>query len=362
MAKLNYLSNGKSVTDQVVCFQTSRDDDDYLPIKLYYEDFKDIWFKQLSDYLDRPTFESDFDFKLCRAVDTFNEEEARKYARNNGWSFVGMFNRWFYRILTNWKSNVKTSSFRIKKRPAIICPVCGRSVGKIDEKHLQHYKTMSDLPKYMTYKGRIYQVASAPGEQIVTYGKYKRLKLEILNSGKAKEFADEKEVVKYPWGNKVVCPFTKKLVPALTEEYIKSLPNQYSRYAQPFSWFEFIEEYPSALIQSEIYSLDFISDPEEGPFADHVDKDMKSPHQQEMSTLDQIRSQKVRMRFDDIFSSIDEHVDDECNREILKLIAVGYSSEDIADSLNLQKSEVRKRIRYVRDSARDLEKVLMELV
>lgn len=366
MSKLHYCDNGQTVTDQVVVYQKSRLNDDYLPVQRYYDEYKEVWFKQLSDYMDKGTFNSEFDFKLVRAVESFDLEEAVRLAKKYKWAMLGMFNRWFYRILSNWKSNVKTSSFRVKKRPTITCPVCGREVGRIDAFHLQHYRTTKDLPKFFAYEGQIYSTHVKPLAQVTTYGKYSRKKLRELNEGKTKKYSDEKKKIEWPWetdGNPaVICPLTKKILVQISDEHIMSLPDRLSRYASPTSWEDFIETYPNCLIQSEIYSLDRPVDDDNLHLREQVSVDCRLSNDRVELDIEQIRDNKVTSKYESVFGTIDQHVDNTTDREILKLIAVGYSLEDIADSLEIEKSEIRKRVRGVRDVSEELENSLRGLV
>ena len=97
MSKLHWCSNGNSVTEQVVKYQKSQSNDDFVPISEYYNDYKEVWYQQIEDYLDRDDFDAEFNFKLLRAVDSFNNDKAQELASKNNWSHVGSFNRWFYR-------------------------------------------------------------------------------------------------------------------------------------------------------------------------------------------------------------------------------------------------------------------------
>ena len=257
MAKLHHCADGTPITEKVLMYQKNLLGDDYLPIYRYYDNFKDKWYLELQDFLDRSTFDAEFDFKLCRAIQSFDEEQARILCEKYKWSFLGAFNRWFYAVLRNWKSNVKTSAFRQKKRPSVQCPVCGRHVPRIDEAHLAHIKTKSDLPKAFSWKGNIYSVVTTPDSYATCWGKYTHKKLTKINSGDFKGM--EKERVSWPWYTKEgthgkVCPFTKKIIPNLSNDYIAGLPKRHNRYAQIMSWQEFVEEFPHPiLIQAEIY-------------------------------------------------------------------------------------------------------------
>jgi hypothetical protein len=227
MAKLHYCDDGMPVTEKVLHYKSSHSNEDYLHVHKYYNNFKDRWYLELQDYLDRPTFEAEFDFKLCRAIESFDEGQARTLCEKYKWSFLGAFNRWFYAVLRNWKSNVKTSAFRQKKRPSVQCPICGRYVPRIDEIHLAHFKSKSDLPKAFLWKGIIYGVMSFPDAFAVSWGKYSKQKLEEINAAETKPY--KRELVEWFWYMKdgtrgVMCPFTKKIVSEIDADYIKTLP------------------------------------------------------------------------------------------------------------------------------------------
>jgi len=114
MPKKHYCVNGISVPEQVLKFQSTRLSDDYLMVQLYYDSYKDTWYKAVSKYLDRPTFDAEFDFRLIRAVETFNAGIASDISKSKGWSDIGQFNRWFWTCLSNWTKNVISSSYRLK--------------------------------------------------------------------------------------------------------------------------------------------------------------------------------------------------------------------------------------------------------
>jgi len=361
MSKVNYCLNGRPVTEQVVLYRDSRQSEDFLPILFYYENYKDVWFAQLSGFMDRMTFESDFDFKLVHAINTFNPEHAEQNAIAKGLSRLGNFNRWFYKILTNWKSNVKTSSFRMKKRPPVTCPACGRRVGRIDENHLQHWKGKSDLPRFMFWKGMIYDVVTKPSVYAVTWGAKTAAKWRDMQAGKAKEHADEKRRVRWPWrlsdGSRgVLCPFTKRVVAEINEAHLRSLADKFSRYAEPLSWEEFVMRHPAALIQSEPYSLDHVVRDEEsflsGMIAD------KRPENEDLD-YDEIKNGRVTVKYEYTFRTIEQCINDEFDQNILKMIASGYGVDDIAETLEVDKKDVRRRIRAIRD-CKELEQLLRE--
>lgn len=362
--KLHYCINGISVTDQVLLYQASKTGDNYIPIKEYYDNFKEPWYKQLSDYMDRSGFDSEFNYKLCRAVDSFDYETAQEIASKYGWSTLGMFNRYFYSILSHWKSNVKTSSYRIKKRPPVQCPVCHRYVSRIDAEHLQHYKTTSDLPRVVVWHDNIYEVCCLSKMYIYTWGKKTNRKLNDLLDRKTSDYKSERHRVRWPWfcrdGDRgVLCPFTKKIIPQITNDYLRSLPAELSRYAPVYTWEQFIEKYPMSLIQAEVYSLDFLeshSSDDEGFLRDHVAATMDG---EAVMDYEKINNNDFGYKYESVFQVIDEYIKDKVDQDVLKLIAIGYSNEDIADTLDIEKKEVKWRIRGIKDSHPELQQKLL---
>ncbi len=366
MSKLHYCLNGRSVTEQVVLYQKTRESDDYLPIQLYYDNYKDHWYAQLKDYLDRVTFDADFDYKLSVAVASFKESTASSLQKKKGYGKVGAFNGLFYKILSNWKSNVKTSSFRVKRRPAIQCPICGRFVSRITMEHLQHFKTISDLPKFVVWNGDIYETYATPRVYAVTWGEKTNAKWNALQSKDVKTFADDKRRVRWPWklsnGEKgVLCPFTKKVVPTIDDRYIHSLPDKYSRYAEKTSWESFLENYPNAHIQSEIFDLQKpMSHGDDGEIQDHISVDYRIGNPVETLDFESIQVGDVPTIYENVFHIIEGCVSDGVDRNILKLMASGYTVDDVADTLELDKKDIRSRIRAVKSN--DLEILLRETV
>lgn len=355
MSKLHYCLNGTSVTDQVLKFQKSNNSLDYDQVKKYYDEYKEHWYSQISDYMDRTTFDSEFDFKLCRAVESFKIETADSIAASKGYTRLGAFNGWFYKILSNWKSNVKTSTFRLKKRPPVQCPVCGRYVTRIDSEHLEHFRSISDLPKYFVHDNEIFETSAVPRMNAISWGEKTQAKWRDLQRARIKDYTSEKKRVSWPWylpnGKKgVMCPFTKNIIPAITIEYLRGLANSYSRYAEPMSWEVFVEKYPSSLIQSEIYSLDQSMKEDGGKKM--VLRDRISKHISQSGGFDytQMCDGKIPAEFEHVFFTIEKMVSNAIDRDILKLIAVGYSIEDISDTLGIDRKEVRRRMRLVRDS------------
>lgn len=368
MSKLHFCLNGKCVTEQVLQYQESHDTADYLPIQLYYDNYKEHWYKQIEDYMDRATFNAEFDYKLVRAVDSFREETAKRIAKQKGYGSLAAFNGWFYKILLNWKSNVKTASFRLKKRPAIQCPICGRFVGRIDQNHLQHYKSVSDLPKYFVYKGYIYETSALPKIYAVTWGVKTVKKWRELQKGKTKDFSYEKRRVRWPWRMKngtrgVCCPYTRKVIECITDIYIKSLPDKFNRYALPMKWEDFTEQYPSTFIQSETYSLDRPTNASRGSdevyLRDHIAKDTKLNQPGPGLNYEMICMNNIPIEFEYAFRVIEKMIDSEIDQRILKLIAAGYVLDDVASTLEMERKEVRRRVKTVREN-KELELVLLE--
>lgn len=363
MSKPNYCDNGKPVTDQVILFQQSRKSDDFTHILEYYDNFKDVWFLQLKDYMDRDSFDSEFDFRLFKAVDSFNCNEAQKNANKKGLDYLGNFNRWFYKILTNWKSNVKTSAYRMKKCPSVTCPVCGRKVGRITATHLQHFKTVSDLPKFMTWSGEIYEVFARPRVYAICWGKRTNQKFNDLLTGKTKIYMDEKKRVKWPWRTSdgqmgVLCPFTKKIVKEITDEHLQGLPDKYNRYTTPVSWEDFLESHPKSLIQSEIYSLDVSKkDSSDVSMKDKIISNTRVGHsgvfEVGFGNSDTIEH---------VFSIINKHISDKRDIKILECLASGFEIDEIAEMASCDKKEIRKRIKSIRDCHTDLKYILSSQV
>ena len=365
MARLHHCSNGNSVTDQVLIYQKSQSSDDYLEIKKYYDNYKELWFGQLHDYMDRITFESEYDYKLCKAVRSFDMKRASNLANTNNWTYLGMFNRWFYRILSNWKSNAKTSSFRLKKRSPVQCPICGRFVGRITEEHLQHYKSLRDLPSVLVWEGDIYEVCTTAKRYVYTWGSKTSKKIRLLLNNEYKPMIEFKKRVRWRWYDEneqkgVLCPFVNKVMKEITNEYLLSLPDKYNRYAPPTSWFEFSEKYPSSLIQSEIYSLDHMGNlDEETCLKDHISKTRRTGEALPLMDYEMIVQDKITTDYEYIFRLINKHITDETSRMVLKLISADYTLDDIGETLCLSRKDIKTRIKQVKADM-DLETKLKE--
>ena len=371
MSKLNVCSNGISVTDQVVRFKETRSNDDYIPIQEYYDDFKAFWFNRINEINDWETFEDDFNYKLFRAVDAFDHVYALSLARSRGWSLGGMFNRFFYAILSNWRANVKATSFRPKRRPVIQCPICDRMVTRIDIYHLQHYKTVKDLPKYMCYGNKIYEVPKKVSEQVVCWGDYTTSKWQSLNSDDSEKFLRYRRKVDWPWFDfdnepMVVCPWTGRKVSQIDDNYIKSLPDQYSRYARPYTWEDFLENYPRCLIQSEMYELSFTEGPQDernpAHFSDMLYKDCRIGEKFDVMSAEEVLDGRVRPEYTRLFAIIDTWFDNEDERMVLKLSSVGFNASDIAEHSGINRSQVKRIIKRIRSEYPEFEQKLTEEV
>lgn len=364
MAKLHHCADGTLVTNKVLEYQESRSGDAYIAVHAYYENYKERWYSDLQDYMDRSTFDSEFDFKLYRAVDTFNEVQARKLCAKYHWKFDGAFNRWFYACLRNWRSNVKTSAFRQKKRPSVQCPVCGRYVPRIDEIHLAHVKTKSDLPPVVRWENNIYAVYAIAGPLAVCWGEYSLKKFKDLTNGKTAEHSYEKSRVQWPWftpdGRRgVFCPFTRQIVNQINTDYLLTLPKEQGRYARAISWQDFVEEYPNpVLIQSEIYSLDYHAADDDPSFQESI----ASPERAILMGHEEVARNQVSMEYEHVFYLIESHIEDEIDQKVLKLASVGYSDEDTASALEIPKKEVRQRKASIRNGSDELKRRLLDSV
>ncbi len=362
MSRLNRCQDGIFVTEKVLLFQKNHSDSDFSDILTYYDNFRDRWFNILQAYMDREIFDREFDFKLYKAVISFSGQEASTLCDKYGWNFDGAFNRWFYAILRNWRSNVKTAAFRQKKRPVVQCPVCNRSVSRIDEEHLAHYKTKSELPKAFSWRGQVYSVVTSPGVMAVCWGKYIPAKLKAINSGDTKPYMTTRNKIKWPWFAKdgrrgVVCPFTKNIVHEINAEYIRSLSNKHNRYARPFKWHEFIEEYPyPILIQSEIYSLDYHKADEDLVLRNSIAVSNSS----NLMTHEDLTNGKIAMEYEHVFYLIESYIENKTDQDIMKLACIGYSDDDIASVLDVGKKEIRQRKKDIRLSGSDLLEKLLE--
>jgi hypothetical protein len=355
--------NGVPVTQQVVKYQKTHDNRDYLPIQLYYERYKDKWYNKIKDHIDRVSFDSDYDYRLVKAVDSFSMSKAKLIADKKGYGSLAAFNGWFYSCLSNWSNNIITSSYRMKKRPSVSCPICGRMVTNITEDHLKHYKTIGDLPKFVTWKNKIYEVCPIPKNVITCWGDYAITKMRNLNKGISKPYLNDKHKVLWPWHDsngdpRVICPFTRKMVKQIDDEYIQSLPNEYNRYSEHIEWSSFIEKYPGTLLHADIYSLDHLSSSNDISLADYVSTDLRVDQGNSYMDWQMIRNGVSNTKYDHVFKIIDRYVD-ESDRDIFKLLAIGYTVDDIADTLNIDKKSIKDSMKTAK-SLDEMKQMLIE--
>ena len=364
--KLNTCQNGVGVAEQVLKYQLTKDYADFLPVQLYYNEFKEQWYKSVEDYIDRYTFDADFDYKLLKAINSFNDQTSKNLADENGWSDAGRFNRWLFRILSNWISNIKNYAFKIKSRPPIQCPICGRMVARIDAEHLQHFKANKDIPKHMEWDGQIIEVCKSPKEFLTTWGKSAKIKWDAIHRGCISELREDKEIVDWPFfmedGTRgVLCPFTQHIIHGLTLEYLHELPDRHRCYAPNTEWETFIENFPHTLIQSEMFSLDHVTKGEDVAFRECVMKNCRTPSLLPVMTPEMLKNGRVLPSYSDAFCIIEKNVQDERDREILKLLAIGYGVNDVAEQLDLNRKEIRMRMKLLRNNA-ELENSLVSIM
>lgn len=361
----HYCSDGSPVVDKAIEYKKNRSSKAYLLVREYYDNFRDYWYKKMEAYMDRPSFNNEFDFKLCKALDSFKIDVADEIAAKKGYTRLAAFNGWFYSILAHWQSNVKSAHFRAKKRPPVQCPVCHRWVSRIDQDHLQHIKTLNDLPKFFEYDGTIYETQTAPKSFAISWGEYSESKMNDLFAGQKKIHSSDKMKVKWPFfcsdkRRGVICPFTNKIVPAITNEYIKNeVPKTYNRYSEPISWMDFEERYSKVLIQSEIYSVD---DSNHGDDDDVFTRDnIVGNYIVEEVDHKNVDEYVDCSKYEYAFNVIKKHVDDEVACKILQLVAIGYTVADISDSLDMEKSDIRKKIKSVRENCSGMKMQLLNV-
>ena len=366
MSKLNYCINGNPVTEQVIIYQKSKDSRDYLQIQWYYDNYKEKWYSQLSDYMDRMSFESDFDYKLSIAVGLFKASTAKKLQNKNGYGNLGAFNGLFYKILSNWKSNIKSAAFRVKRRPLIQCPICNRYVVRIDAEHLKHLKKTGDLPRFFVWNGNIYETFCFPQTYAITWGNNTYNKRLALFDKNIKPYLEDRRRVRWPWKTKdgkkgVMCPFTHKIVTQIDNKYIQSLPSKHSKYSESTIWEEFVVKYPFAHIQSEIFDLDkSVGVDENTMLQDSISKDLRVGEKHDVLEYNKIKSGSVPLIYESLFKTIEDCVEGETDRDILKLIASGHSVEDVSYILAINKKDIRCRLRTFKND--ELKQKILELV
>ena len=75
--------------------------------------------------------------------------------------------------------------------------------------------------------------------------------------------------------------------------------------------------------------------------------------------FDDVVSGKTPVIYEYVFHVIDQNIEDDTDKHILKMISAGYSVDDVADSLELSKKDVRTRMRAVKED-KDFECLLKE--
>ena len=352
-------ADGIAIDQKVRSFQIHRGNDDYLMIEQYYDDYKEYWFRKVSDLIEKEEFDCEWCRKLLHALETYQESKAIMICRLRGWAMDKKFNRWFYSALRNWISNIKAQAYRAKQMPGIMCPVCLKEVGKIDERHLQHIKTTKDLPKVFFYQDEVYKTYLKPR---------KRLKKYLCSLNEALQNPRQKgESIEWPWfvGKKpmVVCPFMKVLISELNDQYILTLPHKYKHYAKSMNWFEFQDEHPNFMVHSEIKSLDYQSS---SPSNDqifieriHIDKRIANSNVSYMSIYASLNN--ISMEFEHALKVIETCVQDNQDQKILKYIVSGYEIKDICEVMDLPKKDVKRRMSELSEN-KQLERMLLKVV
>ena len=359
MAK-GICSDGVSVDQKVRSFQLTRNNDDFLLVKQYYDNYKDRWYKQVEGIMDHEEFYSKWCGKLLKSMNNYCEEKAIKLSRSKGWSMNQKFNRWFWRAVFNLVSNIITQHNQLKNYPGIVCPVCFKEVKKIESKHLSHVRTTKDLPKIFQYDGCVYKVMLKPRKEarIYTCGLQEALKNPKCQT----------KGIPWPWkingSPGVVCPFTKKIVEIIDNEYLSKLPRKYRYYAKPYTWFEFQNEFPNSMVRSEIMSLEFSdeSDKKDQAFIDQVlaKKRLKGDFASYTCSYLNLgrRSESSPVEYEHAIKSIEKHVEDKTDKKILKYLMIGYELPDICEELNISRKEIKVRTALLQKN-KSLEKTLL---
>lgn len=345
--KSGFCDDGISIDDKVIEFQKHRRNDDFKSLQKYYSSFQRFWHNKVKDLIDEDEFSLEWDSKLLHSVETYDQDRAIELCKLKGWSLNSKFNRWFYSSLRNMISNIKTSAFRGNKQPLVTCPVCLKEVSKIDDIHLKHIISLSDLPKTFKWGKDVYKTALKP---------YKDATVKTQNGW---------ETVNWPWYLRdgtpaVVCPFTLKLYNYLDRMYIDKLPKKYKHYAVPYTWFDFQEEFPTAIIHSEIHRLD-------------TNCAINSEHQKsDVSTNLRVFSKefaeytcgldglnRMPVDYENTISIIKKYSNNKVDKYILMCLAVGYSLQDICDELEITRKDLQSRILELKNNV-NLKNTLME--
>lgn len=368
---LNICKNGKTVVDQVLRYKLLQDlgsngqllEDAFLPIKEYYDEFKLVWFNQVSKYIDYPTFVSDFEFKLIRAVDTFDIVRAESLASKNKWSLKGMFNRWFFSIIKNWVRNVHTQGFGSKKRPHVQCPVCGKFVPKIDEEHLLHLRTTSELPSVIRYNNKIYNTYIKPKKSTVCWGDFSKQKMIDLCEGKRNGYT--KNSIKWIWKTEdglpgVLCPLTNKIVKEINNQYISDLPKNLKHYAEPVEWSTFNTNYPNTILYVDPCSLDQEKEDHNVSFYEQL----IAPESGSSVDVSELKNFSIppNVKYQDTFALIDSHIGDKVENNICKLLCMGVPIDEIGNKIKESTKVVKSKIKHIQEKFSELKNGLVDLI
>lgn len=354
-------SDGTSVDIKVRKFQLLRKNDDFIQVQKYYDDFKDHWFKQVDELVDKEEFETEWHAKLLHSMETYKEDRAVEACQENGWSMEHKFNRWFYAALKNWISNIKTQAFRSKRRPGIVCPICFKEVIKIEEKHLLHIRTTRDVVKVFELNGSVYKTMLKPRKEARVY---------LCNLKEALKKPSEKTIVeKWPWKMSdgkpgVFCPYTKKIVPIINDEYLLGLSKKYRHYAKPYTWFEFQEEFPNYMVHSEIMSLDYENSKVNGKvFVDMIGRNrrLSGSCPPKLCHPKLLKNGFSSQEYEHAVNAVDTLISDDVDNKILKHIMVGIDFRDICEELSISKKELRFRISKIKNNKK-LETILLSVL
>ena len=335
--------DGDSIDKKVRLFQIERKTDYYIMIEQYYDDYKKFWYNQVQEFIEEEDFNREWCSRLLHSMETYREDKAIKISRLRGWSMKQKFNRWFYRALHNWISNIKTQAFRCKRRPGIICPICFKEIPKIEERHLRHLRTIRDLPKFFEYNGKVYKTTLKPHKKAKFFGHDLK---ETLKNPKM-------TFVEWPWKINetpaVVCPFTKKIIPFIDDVYLSKLPKKYQHYAIPYTWTQFQQEFPSYLAHNDVMSLDFsrkTSSNKNGTFMEQIGMKNKrvfdasfAPYTCSFSELF-----NAPLEYEHSVKTINNCIQDNLDKKILKYLIIGYEIKDIYEELSISRKEYKERV------------------
>jgi len=335
--KLPVCTDGTLVDEKVMQFQLHHKSEDFDLIRKYYISYRKFWFNKVSDLIEEEEFYLEWDEKLLHAVETYDDDRAKALCQLKNWPINSKFNRWFYSSLRNMISNIKSGAFRGNKQPSVICPICLRQVPKIEEQHLKHIISTKDLPKTFIWNCDTYKTFSKPYQ--------KALKLVKGHWQK----------VKWEWflkdGTKgVVCPFTMNIVPKIDSEYINTLPKKYKHYAVPYSWFEFQEEFPTAIVHSEIHRIDTNSIECDGRKRSDVSVNLRTANSEYSNYTCEIDMIENTTEYESAMKVIEKYSSDKIDKYIMMCLTTGYSMQDVCEELNISRRDLQNRITSLKEN------------